>query len=113
MALRFAASSSFKNNRASLRRRLLPLDRHLIIEAMTNPPACDAKSRMENDLTSLVSAARGGDGRSFDLIVRRFQDMAVGYAETILAVFRSMEPAVGCHAATALRFAVWLAGKED
>jgi len=60
---------------------------------MTNSRGSDAVLQNTGNLSLLVSAASDGDCRSFDLIVRRFQDMAVGYAYAILGDFQRAEDA--------------------
>ncbi len=47
---------------------------------------------MEN-LTGLIVAARKGDNEAFELLVRRFQDLAVGYAYTLLGDWQEAEDA--------------------
>ena len=47
---------------------------------------------MEN-LTGLIVAARKGDNEAFELLVRRFQDLAVGYAYTQLGDWQEAEDA--------------------
>lgn len=47
---------------------------------------------MEN-LTGLIVAARKGDNEAFELVVRRFQDLAVGYAYTQLGDWQEAEDA--------------------
>lgn len=49
------------------------------LSALTTPAALMAPA-----LVTLVTRARGGDTRAFDQIVRRFQDMAVGYGTALL-----------------------------
>ncbi len=46
------------------------------------------------ELESLVVRAQGGDVNAFGEIVRRFQDMALGYAYSIIGAFDSAEDAV-------------------
>ena len=43
------------------------------------------------DLSSLVNRAQTGDRIAYDGIVRRFQDMAVGYASALLGDFHLAE----------------------
>jgi RNA polymerase sigma factor (sigma-70 family) len=45
------------------------------------------------ELTALIGRARDGDGDAFGVIVRRFQDMAVGYSYSLLRDFQSAEDA--------------------
>jgi RNA polymerase sigma factor (sigma-70 family) len=45
------------------------------------------------ELTGLITRARHGDGEAFGSIVRRFQDMAVGYGYSLLKDFQSAEDA--------------------
>ena len=45
------------------------------------------------DLASLVVRAQTGDRTAYDGIVRRFQDMAVGYASSLLGDFHLAEDA--------------------
>ena len=40
-----------------------------------------------DELARLVNRARAGDPGAYDQVVRRFQDMAVGYCYTILGDF--------------------------
>src|SRR5215510_1711171 len=46
-----------------------------------------------DELTALITRARNGDGDAFGSIVRRFQDMAVGYGYSHLKDFQSAEDA--------------------
>src|SRR5215510_14090549 len=46
-----------------------------------------------DELTALITRARNGDGDAFGSIVRRFQDMAVGYSYSHLKDFQSAEDA--------------------
>jgi RNA polymerase sigma factor (sigma-70 family) len=46
-----------------------------------------------DELTTLINRARRGDGEAFGIIVRRFQDMAVGYGYSHLKDFQSAEDA--------------------
>ena len=46
-----------------------------------------------DDLIFLVTEARGGNLEAYGTIVRRFQDMACGYAYAILADFHAAEDA--------------------
>lgn len=46
-----------------------------------------------DDLSSLVLRARGGDADAYELLVRRFQDMAFGYGYSILKDFQLAEDA--------------------
>ena len=45
------------------------------------------------DLSGLVKAARKGDGDAFEEVLRRFQDMAVGYAYAMLGDWQEAEDA--------------------
>src|SRR5437660_914453 len=45
------------------------------------------------DLDAWVKRAQGGDAEAFDRIVRRLQDMAVGYAYSLLGDFHLAEDA--------------------
>mgnify|MGYP006439203241 CR=1 FL=1 len=45
------------------------------------------------DLEALVRSARSGDRAAFGHIVRRFQDMAVGYAYSVLGDFHLAQDA--------------------
>ena len=45
------------------------------------------------DLTGLIVAARKGDNEAFELVVRRFQDLAVGYAYALLGDWQEAEDA--------------------
>ena len=45
------------------------------------------------DLSGLIIAARNGDSPAFEELVRRFQDMAVGYAYSILGDWHEAEDA--------------------
>ena len=47
-----------------------------------------------NDLTNLVREARGGDLKAYSEIVKRYQDMALGYAYSFLGDFFLAEDAV-------------------
>lgn len=47
----------------------------------------------DTDLSSLVIRAQTGDRIAYDGIVRRFQDMAVGYASALLGDFHLAEDA--------------------
>ena len=47
----------------------------------------------DSDLSSLVVRAQTGDRAAYDDIVRRFQDMAVGYASSLLGDFHAAEDA--------------------
>ena len=47
----------------------------------------------DTDLSSLVIRAQTGDRAAYDGIVRRFQDMAVGYASALLGDFHLAEDA--------------------
>src|SRR5512138_974317 len=46
-----------------------------------------------NALDAIVARARGGDAEAFGILVRRFQDMAVGYGYSILHDFQLAEDA--------------------
>lgn len=48
----------------------------------------------EDNLASVVTCARDGDPDAFGVLVRRFQDMAVGYGYSILRDFQLAEDAV-------------------
>ena len=48
---------------------------------------------IDTDLSSLVIRAQTGDHIAYDGIVRRFQDMAVGYASALLGDFHLAEDA--------------------
>src|SRR5262245_14864288 len=45
------------------------------------------------ELTALIIRARDGDGEAFGSVVRRFQDMAVGYGYSLLGDFQAAEDA--------------------
>ena len=45
------------------------------------------------ELTGLVAAARNGDSEAYEVVVRRFQDMAVGYAYALLGDWQEAEDA--------------------
>ena len=45
------------------------------------------------DLTQLIKQARQGDSRAYESVVRRFQDMAVGYAYALLGDWHEAEDA--------------------
>ncbi len=45
------------------------------------------------ELHTLVHRAQAADLKAYDLIVRRFQDMAVGYAYSLLGDFQLAEDA--------------------
>src|SRR5947209_20057011 len=59
---------------------------------MSDRPVRARDARME-DLHTLVSRAQAGDLRAFDRLVRRFQDLAVGYAYSVLGDFHLAEDA--------------------
>ena len=46
-----------------------------------------------DDLTTLILRVRSGDVEAFSPVVKRFQDMAVGYAYSILGDFHLAEDA--------------------
>ena len=46
-----------------------------------------------DELTTLVTRARAGDSGAYDQVVRRFQDMAVGYSYTFLGDFHLAQDA--------------------
>ncbi len=45
------------------------------------------------DLTEVVVRARQGDSQAYEEVVRRFQDMAVGYAYALLGNWQEAEEA--------------------
>jgi RNA polymerase sigma factor (sigma-70 family) len=53
----------------------------------------EAKEMKSDGLGALVNRARDGDADAYGVIVRRFQDMAVGYGYSILRDFQSAEDA--------------------
>ena len=58
--------------------------------------ACPVEAVVD-DLTSLVGAAWGGDLGAYDQLVRRYQDMSVGYAYSQLGDFHLAEDASRPH----------------
>ncbi len=90
------------------------------ISVMHRKPAAEVGEEQAVDLCSLVERARSGDGAAFTALVRRYQEMALGYALTLLHDFHLAQDVtqealvVAYHGLRSLdddaRFPAWLRG---